>query len=171
MDIILLLAIVGATVAIWRQFEQLKRDRINPAERIEAVEKRINDLIARPPVVVASAPEGEAQRLLAALREAESDTRTELARLREQVAEVRRELSRAAAAGTVVPPSSEEVVRRWLSDEGYSSVVILRHETREDGERWLVSAVHGDQTRFGAILVRDLAVASASMSAPTFLFP
>lgn len=171
MEIVLLVSVAAGVALLWRQIEALRRERMNTAERIEAVEKRMNDIVARPSVVVPSTPDGEVQRLLAEVRAAQNEAHQGVETLRSELKEVRRDLRHAVDSGRAVPPEAEDVARRWLQAEGYACVVILKREERDGGERFLVSAAHGDQTRYGAILVRDLAVASANMTAPTFLFP
>lgn len=171
MDIVLFVALVVGVALLWRQIEAMKRVRMNTAERIEGVERRLNDLVARPPVVVPSTPDGEVQRLLAEVRVAQRDALAAVETLRGELKEVRKDLRYAVERGAATPPEAEDIARRWLVAEGYASIVFLKREARDGGERFLVSAAHGDQTRYGAILIKDDAVATASMTAPTFLFP
>ncbi len=171
MDMLVLASLATAAVLIWRQLAAMRHAAERTAARLEKLEQRANDITARPPVIIPTAPEGEVQRLLSEVLEAQAAAAEAQAKLAADVALVRREMHGAMLAAGATAPDAEDLVRRKLAEEGYASIVILQRTERDGGERFLVSARHGDQTRFGAVLVKDGAVTGMDMRLPTFLFP
>ena len=171
MEMLTLAMLCGVALLLWRPLSALRRASERSAERIDKLEQRANDATAKPPVIIATAPEGELQRLLSEVKEAQAAAAEAQAKLAAEVATVRREMHAAMLASGVTAPDAEDLMRRKLAEEGYASIAILQRTMRDDGERFLVSARHGDQTRFGAVMVKDGAVTGVDMRLPTFLFP